>query len=75
MLAQDEELGYNTSDPITVKAENGYVNAEIDAPTEKAIINARIPLADGSYLPVTDYASAGKTWDENKKTAVWMLTK
>lgn len=75
MLAQDEALGYSTAAPISVKTENGYVNTEIDNSTEKVLVNARIPLADGSYLPVIDYSSAGKTWEEDKKIAVWMLTK
>ena len=73
MFAQDEILGYSTDTPISVKVEDGYVATEIDEATDKTIVNARIPLTDGKYLPVTDYASAGKTWD--KKIAVWMLTK
>jgi len=75
MLSQDESLGYNTDTPISVKVENGYVAAEIDEVSDKTILNARIPLTDGQYLPVCDYASAGKTWEEDKKIAVWMLTK
>ena len=73
MLAQDENLGYSTDTPISVKVENGYVAAELDSSAEKTIVSARIPLTDGSYLAVSDYSSAGKTWD--KKIAVWMLTK
>ncbi len=74
MLAQDESLGYSTNTPISVKVENGYVATEVEDFDEKAIISARIPLSDGQYLPVTDYASAGKSWEEDKKIAVWMLT-
>ncbi len=75
MLAQDENLGYSTDTPISVKVENGYVATEIEDAREKTIISARIPLTDGQYLAVTDYASAGKSWEKDKKIAVWMLTK
>ena len=77
MLAQENRLGYNVDEAIEVKADNGYVDTII---TEKeipynSILKAEIPLADGKYMTVTDYASAGKLWNEESKMAVWMLTK
>jgi hypothetical protein len=38
------------------------------------ILEMQIPLCNGKYMTVTDYASAGKLWTEESKMAVWMLT-
>ena len=78
MLAQDSRLGYSTDDAIEVKVNaDGYVDvAEADGniPYE-SIVSAKVPLADGKFMTVTDYSSAGKLWTEESKIAVWMLTK
>ena len=34
-----------------------------------------VPLTDGGKMHVTDYASAGKLWNEDSKMAAWMLVK
>lgn len=78
MLAQDNRLGYSVDDPAAfLVGEDGYV--EIRFPAEDTapyahMVEARLPLADGGYMTVTDYASAGKLWTEESKMAVWMLT-
>ena len=78
MLAQENRLGYSVDDAIEVKVEeDGYVDVKL---TEKeipysCIVKAQIPLANGEYMTVTDYSSAGKLWTEESKMAVWMLTK
>lgn len=77
MLAMENRLGYSVDDPIDVKTENGFVDVKL---TDKeipfdAIVKAEIPLTDGSFITVTDYASAGKLWTEESKMAVWLLTK
>ncbi|MBE7043914.1 MAG: hypothetical protein E7397_00145 [Ruminococcaceae bacterium] len=77
MLAQENRLGYSVDDAVEIKVNHGYVDAAI---TEKdipypCIVKAEVPLADGSYMKVTDYASAGKLWNEKSKMAVWMLVK
>ena len=77
MLAQENRLGYSVDDPIDVKVEpDGYVNVELtegNAPFN-CIVEASVPLTNGEKITVTDYASAGKTWSEESKMAVWMLT-
>ena len=78
ILAQENRLGYSVDTPITVKVEaDGYVNVtEPDkhiAPYEH-ILELCVPLADGTKMHVTDYASAGKLWTEESKMAAWMLT-
>jgi len=63
---------------VTIKVNSdGYVDtvlSENDVPYE-CIIKAEVPLADGNNMLVTDYSSAGKTWNEDSKMAVWMLIK
>ena len=56
---------------------DGYVDVvKSDKNIPYACIGAfEVPLCDGSTMTVTDYSSAGKTWTEESKMAVWMLTK
>ena len=45
------------------------------APYEN-MLEVAVPLADGNYMHVTDYASAGKDYyNPECKMAAWMLTK
>lgn len=79
MLAQENRLGYSVDDAVSVKVKNdGYVDLVIPK-TKTApyscVLEAKVPTVDGSYFTVTDYASAGKTWTEESKMAVWMNTK
>lgn len=79
MLAQENRLGYSVDDAVSVKVnEDGYVDILI--PETKTApyaceLEARIPTTDGDYFTVTDYASAGKLWNDESKMAVWMNTK
>ncbi len=79
MLAQESRLGYNAEDPIDITiGKDGYVDAILpDASVTPylCIVEAQIPLSNGSHMLVTDYASAGKRWNDDSKIAVWMLTK
>ena len=76
MLAQDSRLGYSLSRAVSVQVrEDGYVDVLL--PKEKiavfdALVEAEIPLSDGTYMPAVDYASAGKLWNEKNEMAVWM---
>lgn len=78
MLAQENRLGYSVDTPIEIAVSpDGYVEVELAdgiAPY-KAIVEAKVPLRNGKYMSVTDYASAGKLFSEESKMAVWMLTK
>ena len=59
------------------RLENGYVNANVHtehtAPY-KNIVEVDVPLKNGGNMKLTDYASAGKLWNDESKMAVWMLT-
>ena len=78
MLAQENRLGYSVDEPVDIAVNpDGYVDAELAeglAPY-KCILEAKVPLTNGKMMLVTDYASAGKLWNEESKMAVWMLTK
>lgn len=77
MLAQENRLGYSVDDPINIKVNrDSSVNlkeTERKIPY-KSIIKFDLELENGSFITLTDYASAGKLWNEESKMAVWMLT-
>lgn len=79
ILAQENRLGYSVDSPVGILVDgDGYVNVTL--PKRKIapyphIIEACVPLDDGSLMHVTDYASAGKLWNEESKMAAWMLIK
>ena len=77
MLAQDARLGYSTDEPVEICVdESGFVDVHpCEDEVYPHIVAVNVPLKDGSFMPVTDYASAGKLWTEESKMAVWMLTK
>ena len=79
MLAQESRLGYSVDEPISIcVGADGYVdvlpNQHPVAPYP-TLVEVSVPLTDGSYMTVTDYASAGKLWSDESRMAVWMLTK
>ena len=78
MLAQENRLGYNVDDEVEIVVrDDGYVDAvatDKEIPY-KSILKVEVPLRNGGTMIVTDYASAGKLWNNESKMAVWMLTK
>ncbi len=76
MLSTDTRLK-NGEKPYKVNIEKGYVTPEVmdtkDAPY-KSIVYLSVKTKDG-VLKLTDYASAGKTWDDESKVAVWIRVK
>jgi DUF1680 family protein len=75
MLAQDSRLGYNVDDAVSIVSKEGFTEAIVleEAVGFNTVINAKIPLSDGTYMTVVDYASAGKLWTKESKMAVWVL--
>ena len=78
MLAQENRLGYCVDDPIEVAVNaDGYVDVRLPDESHApypSVVEAYIPLLNGKEMLVTDYASAGKLWNEESKMAVWMKT-
>lgn len=79
MLAQENRLCYNVDKPVSIEVNaDGTVDTifpKQDIAPYPHIVEANVPLTDGGYMTVTDYASAGKLWTDESKMAVWMLTK
>ena len=79
MFAQESRLGYDIDSGVKIKVDReGYADVKLPS-NDKApyphIVEAQVQLDDGTFMTVTDYASAGKLWTEESKMAVWMLTK
>ena len=80
VLAQENRLGYSVDEPVEILVnKDGYVDVTFPedpiAPYEN-ILELVVPLADGTQMHVTDYASAGKDYyNPACKMAAWMLTK
>ena len=78
MLAQENRLGYSVDDSVDIKVDDdGYVDVVLtnDEIPFECVVKAGVPLCNGNYMTVSDYASAGKLWTDESKMAVWMLTK
>lgn len=77
ILAQENRLGYSVDEPANIKVESNHsvlvTFPEKDIAPYEHILEMEVPLADGSKMRVTDYASAGKLWTEESKMAAWML--
>ena len=72
-------MGYSVDEPADILVEqDGYVAVtfpEHDKAPYEHLLEVEVPLADGTKMHVTDYASAGKLWTEESKMAAWMLIK
>lgn len=79
VMAAENRLGYNVDDPLNILVgDEGEIAASIPdkkiAPY-KNLLEIAVPLADGSRAHLTDYASAGKLWNEQSKMAAWIKVK
>ena len=78
MLAVENRLGYCVDRAVDIAVDpDGYVSVEPvcgKAPYD-AVVECLVPLTNGKKILLTDYSSAGKTWSEESKMAVWILTK
>ncbi|MBQ8579927.1 MAG: glycoside hydrolase family 127 protein [Oscillospiraceae bacterium] len=77
VLAQENRLGYSVDDPVALAvSEDGYVDVQFpekELAPYPHILEVAVPLADGSFMHMTDYASAGKLWTQESKMAAWIL--
>lgn len=73
VLARDTRLGDFVDRPAQpVFNEDGSVRAFARSETPfDCVVAQDIALSDGSRLPMVDYASAGKTWQNDSRMAAW----
>lgn len=75
-LASDARLGRPADSPVfPLVDENGTVQAlqkPADSVSYPCLTVYDIKQTDGTYFRVTDYASAGKTWDKSSECAIWL---
>jgi hypothetical protein len=77
MLAQDEVLGYDLDTPIDL-AVNLDDTVEVQLTENNLfdnLISVKAKTVDGGEIHLVDYASAGKSWNNGKRIAVWLLIK
>ena len=79
MLAADERLGYDVMGvfPVAV-ANDGSVSTTLPKRSRvpfEHIVEMEVPLLDGRFFTMVDYASAGKKWNNGFRMAAWIATK
>lgn len=77
VLAQENRLGYNVDEPVEIDCSKEYVDIDFpekDIAPYEHILEVCVPLKNGNKMHLTDYSSAGKTWNEESKMAAWILT-
>ena len=84
VLAKDARMGYNVDEAVEIAADaEGYVDAKLvggmlvkeDTVSFDTLVTLEVPLTDESTLMLCDCSSAGKTWDQESRMAIWMKTK
>lgn len=77
IMARDARLHDYVDAPRDILCDqHQYVDAVLSNITFfDTLVTLDLPTADGSMLTVCDCSSAGKTWDEQSKMAIWIKTK
>jgi DUF1680 family protein len=75
VLAIENRLGHNVDEPINIHIEGDTLDAHVSsdnvAPYENQI-EMYLTDANGKRIYMTDYASAGKLWNDESKMAAWI---
>jgi hypothetical protein len=76
VLAQDNRLGLDVDGKIDFDTTLKYVEAQkIDDLPYDCMVGVTVPLKDGSRMTLTDYASAGKLYNDESRMAAWIRIK
>lgn len=72
VLARDARLGDDVETSVSIRCSaDGSACVTAAAPCVNCLEAFDILQDDGTTFPVIDYASAGKTWDDQSKMAAW----
>ena len=77
ILAMDNRLGKSVDEPISIDKSGRYIDTQILDETKApypCLIEASVKDKNNNDILLTDYASAGKLWNEKSKMAAWLLT-
>ena len=76
ILGRDARLGEDVCSSVSPRiSEDGSVSVKSGASPYACDIALSVENEDGSFFPVTDYASCGKTWTDESKMCAWMNKK
>ena len=76
VLARDARLGEKIDEVVQIAEDkDGFVDVKPSFTAKfETNLEYKVPLANGSYFTVIDYASAGKTWSLDSLMTAWMAT-
>lgn len=77
MLARDSRLGSDIEEPVTLTTDSeGYISCEVKhTPKNDFKYIFSIKDTNGISIPMIEYAYAGRTWNDDSLTTVWLPTK
>jgi len=73
VLARDENVDKGYNDPVAIASEDGYVTLTPEKSTKGARMQFKVPLKDGGFISMVDYASVDN-WD-GSKVRTWLPAK
>lgn len=75
VLARDENIDINYNAPVTLQAENGYIDVKQENPQGGNIkLQFLVPVEDGKFITMVDYASVDN-WNNGKHVCTWLPKK
>ncbi len=76
ILAQDNRLGHNVFGKADIDVTLNYIEVEkVNKIPYDCMLGVTVNLKDGTKMTLTDYASAGKLYNEESSIAAWIRIK
>jgi|AGTN01.3.fsa_nt_gi Uncharacterized protein conserved in bacteria len=72
VLSRDENMDENYNQPVSLKSDDGYIEAVQENPVSKDIkLQFSLPLENGKSIIMIDYGSVNN-WDNNMHICTWL---